>query len=62
MAVKMMGTPKHISGPSAGAGQLPHKGPGTAGMKKVNRFGGLEVPKGTTSGSAPKGMKTYMGR
>lgn len=49
-------------GKVAGAGEMPARGPGAAGKKKAAKFGGAERDTGTTSGSAPKGMKTYMGR
>lgn len=44
------------SGPVSGAGELPAKGPGPAGMRKTSAMGKAG---GSTVCSAPGGMKTY---
>lgn len=48
------------SGPVAGAGELPPKGPGPAGMRKTSAVGKSGYLNQNGSGSAPKGMKTIM--
>jgi hypothetical protein len=63
MAKNSHGSPAFVAqshGPGSVAERvrLPARGPGAAGKKKVAKFGGAERDTGSTSGSAPKGMKT----